>query len=463
MSFIFLAIQIRPFIIYEEDGTEVIVSIHECPTVTTKLSKSDISLIDKFHSQLMSELLRIPCESDSAINDGYYIVPLSWNSHQATIDFEEIGKTRRKSKTINTNYLKEHESILTPNHRPKERFIVEKICTNLSPTSDFPDRTKAMTYDEYFLTNYKLKTTHHRQPLILVKRFPERINFLVNRKKTKREVKDSRKDVHFIPEHCSLHPFPACLLHDAAELPSILYRITSILLVEEVIQLIANDCSSLKTRSKRQPLGQANLSPIGKTEAAKVTSKNQLQEWFSSSSQRDVAYVDTFLVLQALTTKGSGDAFDLERLEMLGDAFLKQAVSIHLYCSYQNNHEGKLTKRKVKEISNLNLYRASNRKGLPVFMQNTVLDRKTWLTPSFGHVIQSSSSSMDKAKKPKLDEDEERCGTSEQCISDKSVADSIEALIGAYLISCGYKGALNFLDFLGIKVSLLMIVMTIIL
>ena len=39
-----------------------------------------------------------------------------------------------------------------------------------------------------------------------------------------------------------------------------------------------------------------------------------------------------------------------------------------------------------------------------------------------------------------------------QVIADKSVADSIEALIGAHLISCGYLGALRFMKFLGLKV-----------
>ena len=43
-----------------------------------------------------------------------------------------------------------------------------------------------------------------------------------------------------------------------------------------------------------------------------------------------------------------------------------------------------------------------------------------------------------------------KCNT--QVIADKSVSDSIEALIGAYLISCGYLGALRFMKFLGLKV-----------
>ena len=37
-------------------------------------------------------------------------------------------------------------------------------------------------------------------------------------------------------------------------------------------------------------------------------------------------------------------------------------------------------------------------------------------------------------------------------IPDKSVADCVESLIGAYLVSCGPKGALVFMSWLGIKV-----------
>jgi endoribonuclease Dicer len=37
-------------------------------------------------------------------------------------------------------------------------------------------------------------------------------------------------------------------------------------------------------------------------------------------------------------------------------------------------------------------------------------------------------------------------------IPDKSLADCVEALIGAYLIACGPRGALLFMSWLGIKV-----------
>ena len=37
-------------------------------------------------------------------------------------------------------------------------------------------------------------------------------------------------------------------------------------------------------------------------------------------------------------------------------------------------------------------------------------------------------------------------------IPDKSIADCVEALIGAYLIACGPRGALLFMSWLGVKV-----------
>ena len=40
------------------------------------------------------------------------------------------------------------------------------------------------------------------------------------------------------------------------------------------------------------------------------------------------------------------------------------------------------------------------------------------------------------------------------CTSDKSIADATEALIGAYLITCGEEGALRFMKWLGMDVKL---------
>lgn len=48
-------------------------------------------------------------------------------------------------------------------------------------------------------------------------------------------------------------------------------------------------------------------------------------------------------VIQALTMSNANDFFNLERLETIGDSFLKFAISIYLYCMYPGIHEGKLS------------------------------------------------------------------------------------------------------------------------
>ena len=62
------------------------------------------------------------------------------------------------------------------------------------------------------------------------------------------------------------------------------------------------------------------------------------------------------LILQALTMSNSNDAINLERLETIGDSFLKYAITSYLYCEHPLIHEGKLSHLRSKQVSNLNLY-----------------------------------------------------------------------------------------------------------
>nr|AWH61386.1 putative dicerB [Actinia equina] len=477
---------VRRFTLYPDEGA---VTISVIPIAKPqRLTDAQLSLIDQFHSRISSEMLRNSFERQNL--DGYYIVPLETSSStrmdEIRIDFDRAEKVLCQEETVRITCLedvKSGDSIITPMHRPRERFIIEEICTNLSPMSAFPERSKAKTYEEYFRKEYPSlkRITRRAQPLILVKSMPQRVNFLVDRKKMKSKEK-TKKDIHFIPELCTLEPFSAKLLLEARELPSILHRMTSLLLVMEMRKLIAEGCRvDVQQFSVEQ--NEEDLSTIGGdilTGNAMV--ENPVPQRLALSSKRDkynnefesvsknldslfsnnrtnFLQPDSALLLQALTTKGAGDAFDLERLEMLGDAFLKQAVSIYLFCFYTNKDEGKLTRRKVSQISNLKLYKVSTAHHLPGYIQTTVLDRKSWAPPclqvkpqSTGKILQERFTSKKKAKKQKLDSESKQEDFSSQTISDKSVADSIEALIGAYLVSGGYKGALYFLDYLGIKV-----------
>lgn len=91
-------------------------------------------------------------------------------------------------------------------------------------------------------------------------------------------------------------------------------------------------------------------------------------------------------ILQALTMSNANDFFSLERLETIGDSFLKYAITVYLYCTYPGIHEGKLSYLRSKQVSNCNLYRLGKRKGFADCMISTKFEPyENWLPP--GYVI----------------------------------------------------------------------------
>ncbi|CAH0384189.1 unnamed protein product [Bemisia tabaci] len=199
------------------------------------------------------------------------------------------------------------------------------------------------------------------------------------------------------------------------------------------------------------------------------------------------------LLLQALTMSNANDGINLERLETIGDSFLKYAITVYLYCTYENIHEGKLSHLRSKQVSNLNLYRLGKRKVFGESMIATKFEpHDNWLPPCY-YVpreleqalieVGMPASSWNQADLPALRDmspDKIREVVQEQLVNtltcldsipldrlpcfvpynlitqhsipDKSIADCVEALIGAYLIACGPRGALLFMSWLGIRV-----------
>ncbi|EDW43244.1 endoribonuclease Dcr-1 [Drosophila sechellia] len=210
------------------------------------------------------------------------------------------------------------------------------------------------------------------------------------------------------------------------------------------------------------------------------------------------------IILQALTMSNANDGINLERLETIGDSFLKYAITTYLYITYENVHEGKLSHLRSKQVANLNLYRLGRRKRLGEYMIATKFEpHDNWLPPCY-YVPKELEKALIEAKIPthhwkladlldiknlssvqicemvrekadalgleqnggvqngQLDDSNDSCNdfscfipynlVSQHSIPDKSIADCVEALIGAYLIECGPRGALLFMAWLGVRV-----------
>lgn len=165
----------------------------------------------------------------------------------------------------------------------------------------------------------------------------------------------------------------------------------------------------------------------------------------------------------------SHDVFNLERLETLGDSYLKFITSLFLYHSFPTFTEGQLTSLKGKIIGNRNLYYSGIKKCLPGRLKiDEFVPMSTFIVPAYtvfrplqkklldGNIRSTilhefsipepekidgdiSTDTKDKIEKIILamNPDEKQSDLEFyfgiQMVSDKTVADSIEALIGAYL------------------------------
>lgn len=90
------------------------------------------------------------------------------------------------------------------------------------------------------------------------------------------------------------------------------------------------------------------------------------------------------VLLQALTMSNANDGINLERLETIGDSFLKYAITAYLYCTHDNVHEGKLSHLRSKQVSNLNLYRLGKLKMFGERMISSKFEpHDNWLPPCY--------------------------------------------------------------------------------
>lgn len=155
------------------------------------------------------------------------------------------------------------------------------------------------------------------------------------------------------------------------------------------------------------------------------------------------------ILLQALTMSNANDGINLERLETIGDSFLKYAITTYLYCTHENIHEGKLSHLRSKQVSNLKLYRLGQKK---VFGESMIASKfephDNWLPPCYLVPRDAEQQLLDSEPQATLPYNL----VTQHSIPDKSIADCVEALIGAYLIECGPRGALIFMSWLGIRV-----------
>ncbi|KAG0332354.1 Dicer-like protein 1 [Podila horticola] len=138
------------------------------------------------------------------------------------------------------------------------------------------------------------------------------------------------------------------------------------------------------------------------------------------------------LLQVALTTSSTNRDHNYERLEILGDSFLKFSSALRMFILNPTKNEGQLTVTQVGMISNTALLRHTLRQELYRYVTSAPFHRKGWRPVGF---------TVD----GKACEDRQ-----EYMLSNKTLADFVEATLGAAFLSGGVATALEAAKRLGI-------------
>ena len=308
-------------------------------------------------------------------------------------------------------------------------------------------------------------------------------------KDSKKETSSSGRKEELVPELCEVASSLSSQTHmQAILLPHVLYRI---------------ECELNAVEFRNRLLSYTDLPENDAAEDGRNSSPMEIPEGFNTFDEiqgelrsmelrlnpKGITAPRTQQILESLTTRQALFDVDLERLEMLGDSFLKQAVSVLLFFQYPTFNEGRLTMIRKSNISNRNLRQVAIRLGVPAYVNNSHFGDKNrgsenknpltvWLPPCYkrsfpdesgkGAPSQAVQGVEKEAQQqsagsaaPSIHHDAEAAGFEDvtdyqygyQVIQDKSLADCVEALIGAFFRSTGVDGCLRFMnDVLGIPV-----------
>ncbi|EPY81605.1 hypothetical protein CB1_000726074 [Camelus ferus] len=329
--------QIPHFPVYTRSG-EVTISI-ELKKSGFTLSLQMLELITRLHQYIFSHILRLekpalefkPTDADSA----YCVLPLNVVNDSSTLDIdfkfmEDIEKSEARIGIPSTKYSKEtpfvfkledyQDAVIIPRYRnfdQPHRFYVADVYTDLTPLSKFPS-PEYETFAEYYKTKYNLDLTNLNQPLLDVDHTSSRYpNLDFGWKKSI----DSKS-------------FISIANSSSAENDN--YCKHSTIVVPE--------------NAAHQDGSPAMAAMPGTAEAGKALPDRTDSEQSPSPgySSRTLG-PNPGLILQALTLSNASDGFNLERLEMLGDSFLKHAITTYLFCTYPDAHEGRLSYMRSKK------------------------------------------------------------------------------------------------------------------
>ncbi|XP_068656481.1 endoribonuclease Dicer homolog 3a isoform X2 [Aristolochia californica] len=365
----------------------------------------------------------------------------SFSSHMRTFySISNVADIDNKSdiihlanKSVQSNNLK--QMVVLAIHTGRIYSILDVVIGTSAETPFESDGkvSEFSSYREYFSKKYAIELQHPQQPLLLLKQSHHAHNLLSSNlnnedgaickkqkgSKNHMQVPKQQSHVHMPPELLFCIDVSIDVLKSFYLLPSLMHRLESLMLA----------C--------------------------------QLREEIACHPHN--SHIPASLILEAITTERCCEDFSLERMELLGDSVLKYAVSCHLFLKYPEKNEGELSSLRQWAVCNSTLHKLGTIHKLQGYIRDSAFEVRRWTAPGqLGIFPSGCGCGIDTREvpleNPFTSEDisiivGKPCDKGHRWMCSKTIADCVEALIGAYYVGGGLSAALSLMKWFGVDVE----------
>lgn len=289
----------------------------------------------------------------------------------------------------------------TPTDSLVGRFLVDKwdgsrkfyctaVCPEMRPLDPVPEDAAKAKWNENIL-EYSIslwKKARERavwdtnQPVMQAEKFLQRRNLLATP-----DAKESnlRKKAWLCPEPLRISVLPPAIAASCFVWPAIIHRFESYLIALEASGIIGVDC-------------EPTMALAAMTKDSDNSGDHEHQE-------------------QINYQRGMGENY--ERLEFIGDTFLKTATSISTFIQYPNDNEAQFHETRMMMLCNKNLFSVAQDLKLYEYIRSIAFSRRLWY-PEGLKLLEGKGVGK-----------QEETSVIKHQLGEKTIADVCEALIGA--------------------------------
>ena len=332
---------------------EVSASLCYCGEI--KLTKEFDEDVSKFQLYTWKKVIGCvtPWMKYDTEGNGLIVVPLNSKNeldYKALKDISndiKFGRTRLENESLVYDSRNYENVVITPNHKvPEEHYFVEDVMRETNPYTVIDEESRE-TFKEYYKRKYNLEVTISNQHLLRVSGADHR-HFMYIPIASKQASKSRLilRDQKFLPEFVYIEPLKASLWRQLQMLPFILNRVSSLIALENLrSDIVRKNPMFYKIENRENEYNEPTFNYL-------------ISQAQNQKHQVPCAHD----LLKAFTLAGAGENFNMERLETLGDVFLKYFVGVRMFCDSITNllaEEGMLSKERSKIVGNRRLFQTA--------------------------------------------------------------------------------------------------------